>query len=222
MTLWCGGDRDSHPADRVQQQIHLLRKASWKIGRNPEDCDPTLRPLATSLHTMHSLVSKNAIAEITGPLNDKAMLRCLAKFTTVEIGTNILCHLKAHWRTYDRHITRFRASIVHSLTNPAYYCPVVEWVESDTVEVVALFNIENHDCYSWLAHYAQKAKSDPDDEKLETWEDTWVEWHIENIDRLRTLFEASRNLGGVLGWSTKDIVRLYCRVEPREKESDEE
>jgi len=169
---------------------------------------------------MHSLVSKNAIAEISGPLNDRAMLRSLARFTSTEIGNKILSHLKAHWRSYEPRITHFRASIVHSLTNSAYYCPVVEWVESNDVEVVAVFNIENQHCYSWLAHYAQKAKCSPKREG--PWEDTWVHWEIENMGRLRTLLEASRNLQGVLEWSTKDIVRLYCLIEPCEKESDEE
>jgi hypothetical protein len=194
------------------------RKGTWKIG-SPKACEGRLQPLAITLDTLHSVVCRTEIAEID-PLNDEAMLAAVAKVTTPEIARQVMAILRAHWSTNDTEIIRFRAGIVHSLSDLAYYCPVIEWLEKKDVEVVAMFNIDNTKCYSWLAHYGQR--NEPSGKDGQRWRDTWVHWGIESMDCLRILFEASQNLAGILQWTTKDIVRLYCRVAPEEKESDEE
>jgi hypothetical protein len=149
------------------------------------------------------------------------MSTAVAKFTTREIAGKIMGILKAHWTTNDTKILRFRASIVHAVADLDYYCPVVEWVESGDVKVVALFNIENSRCYSWLAYYVKPA-SEPSEKDQAGQEEKWVHWEVESMGHLRTLFEAAANLAGVLQWRTKDIVRVYCRIESREVESGEE
>ena len=169
---------------------------------------------------MHSCVSNTEIAQID-PLDDNAMLEATARFTTHEIARKIMSILKAHWTANDAKILRFRASVVYSLSNVDDYCVVVEWLETDDVEVVAIFNIHNPKRYSWLAHYA-KLSSGGCGKDGERWSDTWAYLEFESMPQLKTLLEACQNLAGVLQWPIKDIVRLYCRVEPEEIESDEE
>ena len=149
------------------------------------------------------------------------MLEATARFTTREIASKIMSILKAHWTKNDAKILRFRASVVYSLSNVDEYCVVVEWLEIDDVEVVAIFDIQNPKCYSWLAHYA-KLNTASCVKDAERWSDTRVYLEFESMPHLKTLFEACQNLAGVLQWPTKLIVRLYCRVEPEEIESDEE
>jgi len=214
-----------HDIDRLQRQFHRmrlglrLRRGMWEIG-SPKTCEPELQPLATALHTMHLCVSRTEIAEIR-LLDDNAMLEAVARFTTREIAPKIMAILKAHWTTNDAKILRFRASVVYSMSKVDEYCVVVQWLEIDDVEVVAIFNMRNPKRYSWLAHYA-KLNSASCGKDGERWSDTRVYLEFESMPHLRALFEASQNLAGVLQWPTKDIVRLYCRVQPEEIESDEE
>jgi hypothetical protein len=195
-----------------------LQTRHWRIS--PGESSPEkLRPLANTLSALHQVVSKTEIPEI-GLGDEKAMTAAVAKFTSAEIATKIMGILKAHWSTNDAKILRFRASIVHAVADLDYYCPVVEWVETGDVKVVALFNIENPRCYSWLAYYVKSAAEGG--EKGQSYQGRkWVHWETESMGRLRTLFEAAANLAGILQWLTEDIVRIYCRIEPHEVESEE-
>jgi hypothetical protein len=149
------------------------------------------------------------------------MSAAVAKFTSGEVAGKIMKILKAHWTTNDAQILRFRASIVQAVADLDDYCPVVEGVENGDVKVIALFNIENSRGYSWLAYYVKPA-AEPGEKDQPGKDEKWVHWEVESMGRLRTLFEAAANLAGVLQWHTKDIVRVYCRIESREVESDEE
>jgi hypothetical protein len=199
-------------------QIHI-QTGHWGIPPG-ESCPEKLRPLANTLSALHQVVSKTEIPEI-GPGDEKAMSTAVAKFTTGEIAGKVMGLLKAHWATNDTKILRFRASIVHAVADLDYYCPVVEWVETGDVQVVALFNIENQRGYSWLGYYVKPA-AEPGEKGASDQGEKWVHWETESMEHLRTLFEAAANLAGVLQWRTKDIVRVYCRIESREEESEEE
>lgn len=218
--------KEPHDVDRLQNQLHKchlqprISRGYWKIS-SPTSCQDELQPLAITVDTVHLLVCREGIEEIT-PLNDDTMTEAVATFSAPEIARRVMSALTSHWSTYNPQITRFRASIIHSLSNFAYFCPIVEWVEEGGIEAVAIFNIENASCYSWLAHYGQRNCGDHCEHDGQRWGKTWVQWSIESMARLRTLFEAAQNLAGVLQWSTKDIVRLYCGVEPEKGDSEEE
>ena len=174
-----------------------------------------VKVLLSVLETVHERVSKNEI-EVKEALTDQTMLAAIAKFTNASIANKILSSLKALWN--GANITRFRSSVVYALISPEIYCPVVEWVENGDTEVVAFFNIGSPNEYSWLAHYGKLTR----EKGQRKWEKTYVKFCAETMGYLKVLFEAAEHLGGVLGWGTKDIVRLYCRIPPQEPETNEE
>lgn len=178
-------------------------------------CLERMKPLLRVLDKVHGQVAMNEI-EFNGPLNDKKMLAAIAKFTNHKIAKRTLSSLKAIWK--GARITRFRSSVVYALISPEIYCPVVEWIENDDTEVVAFFNIGSPNEYSWLAHY-QTVNREDGQRRLSK---MYVKFCAEGMGYLKVLFEAAEHLSGVLAWDTKDILALYCRLEPQEVQTPEE
>ena len=174
-----------------------------------------LKVLLSVLETVHERVSSNEI-EVKDPLTDRIILAAIVKFTNHRIANKMLSSLKTLWNGAS--ITRFRSSVVYPLISLEIYCPVVEWVENGDTEVVAFFNIGSRNEYTWLAHYGKLTR----EKGQRKWDKTYVKFSAETMGYLKVLFEAAEHLGGVLGWDTKDIVRLYCRIPPQEPETNEE
>ena len=175
-------------------------------------CLELMKPLHCILQKVHGRVAMNEI-ELNGPLNDRKILAAIAKFTNHKIAKRTLSCLKTIWK--GARITRFRSSVVYALISHEIYSPVVEWVENDETQVVAFFNIGSPNEYSWLAHY-EKVNREKGQRRSSN---TYVKICAESMGYLKVLFEAAEHLSGVLAWDTKDILRLYCRVESREVET---
>ena len=210
---------------RVHHQLHIrspktshpcdLKSRTGFASEEGKKCLEWMKPLYCVLEKVHAQVTMNEI-ELKGPLNDRKMLAAIAKFTNHKIAKRTLSCLKAIWK--GTRITRFRSSVVYALISPEIYCPVVEWIENDDTEVVAFFNIGGQNEYSWLAHY-QKVNREEGQRRLSR---TYVKFCAEAMGYLKVLFEAAQHLSGVLAWDTKDILRLYCRLQPHEAETPEE
>ena len=191
------------------------KQESGTASESAKKFTEVLKVLLSVLETVHERVSKNEI-EVKEPPTDRIILAAIAKFTNIQIANKILSSLKTLWNGAT--ITQFRSSVVYALISSEIYCPVVEWVENDDTEVVAFFNIGSRNEYTWLAHYGKLMR----EKGQRKWDKTYVKFSAETMGYLKVLFEAAEHLGGVLGWDTKDIVQLYCRIPPQVPQTNEE
>lgn len=140
------------------------------------------------------------------------MYEKVSVWTTPEVSRKIVSSLQKHLSTTDAHVTRFRASIIYSMTNDECAWPVVEWTENDDTEVIAIFYIDEDapsEACSWLMHYGVGILEDSKNGMR--WENTYISWSVGDMDHLKSLFEAAQQLLGVLKWSVHDMLQLYCK-----------
>lgn len=167
---------------------------------------------ASIIQSLHIQVARKEIPE--GKVDYQGMFEKVAVWNSPEVTRRIMCCLRRHFSVTDARVTRFRASIIFSLTNDDCAWPVVEWKEEDDTEVIAIFYVDEtapSDVCSWLMHYGRGILRDS---KVDMrWEKTSIAWNVGDMDHLRSLFEAAQHLLGVLRWPTEDMLRLYCKTE---------
>lgn len=165
---------------------------------------------ACVIQNVHILCTRKAIPE--GKTDVETMLALVSVWTTPTRARKIVSSLQKHLTATNAIVTRFRASIIYSLTNDDCAWPVVEWTENDDTEAIAIFYIDEEapsEVCSWLMHYGVGIVGDSP--KSLRWEKTYISWCVGDMEHLRSLFEAAQQLLGVLKWSVKDMLQLYCK-----------
>src|SRR5204863_3343085 len=135
----------------------------------------------------------------------------VAVWNTRKVTRRILSSLQRYFKATDTYVTRFRASVIFSLTNDDCAWPVVEWKQEDDTEVIAIFYIDEtapSDVCGWLMHSGTGIIEDSKEGMR--WEKTSIMWRVVDMDHLKSLFEAAQHLLGILQWPTEDMLRLYC------------
>ena len=176
------------------------------------NCFEQLNYPASTIQNLHLQVAQKPIPE--GKTDDKGMFEQVAVWNSPEVTRRIMCSLQRHFKATDTRVTRFRASIIFSLTNDDCSWPVVEWKEQDDTEVIAIFYVDEtmpSDVCGWLMHYGRGIVKDSKEDMR--WEKTSIAWSVGDMDHLKSLFEAGQHLLGILQWPTEDMLRLYCKTE---------
>jgi hypothetical protein len=200
------GDDDLSPAPSKMELEDL--------PSNDEDvivnCFHQLKVHARVIQNLHLQCSLKPIPE--GNVDFITISKLVSVWTTPEVAQRIVCCLQKHFAATDATLTRFRASIVYSMTDDEIAWPVVEWTENDDTEVIAIFYIDEDappEVCSWLMHYGVGILEDSKNGMR--WEKTYISWNVGGIDHLQLLFEAAQQLLGILRWSPQDILQLYCK-----------
>lgn len=141
------------------------------------------------------------------------MQEMVSKWTTREAATSIAQAILVYQQTTNVQMKGFRSSAVYSFTNNKRSWPVVEWIEDNDTEVLAIFDVEAHvaetGLCSWIMHHGMGIDKDKQSGR---WKKTSISWSVFSIDRLNTLFQAAQHLLGILEWSVIDTMVLYCQI----------
>ena len=95
---------------------------------------------ASAIQNLHLQVAVKPIPE--GKTDYEGILEQVAVWNTSEVTRRIMCSLQRHFKATDAQVTRFRASLIFSLTNDDCAYPVVEWRQEDDTEVIAIFYLD--------------------------------------------------------------------------------
>ena len=166
---------------------------------------------ASTIQNLHLEVARKPIPE--SKTDYEGMLEKVAVWNSPEVTRRIMCSLMRHFHATNTRVTRFRASIIFSLTNDECAWPIVEWKDEDNTEVITIFYVDDtapSDVCGWLMHYGGGIHEDPKEDVR--WEKTSIVWSVRDMDHLKSLFEAAQHLLGILKWPTEDMLRLYCRT----------
>ena len=230
-----GGLMDTEPLDNDQtdpciglsrDKVHEVfrRVAVPAVTTKPTQCKKCFKQfkgLESILRKLHLQLTRNAILE--GNTDMQSIWDKVSIWTDPDVSRRITCSLNRHFKATNATITRFRASIIHSLTDE-WTWPIVEWTEIDGSEVVAIFFIDEDapsDVCGWLMHTGRGLIENPED-GASRWEKTSIDWNVGEMEDLHSLFEAAEQLWGILQWPTQDMLRLYCGTGDAETWSNEE
>ena len=113
-------------------------------------------------------------------------------------------------------MTAFRVSVLFAFLDDDRSWPVVEWKQGTDTEFIALFHFDDTLCRpevcSWLVHYGSGILPEPTDEAR--WTVTSIAWGVTDMSHLKTLFGAAQHFLGILEWSPKVALNLYCAADP--------
>ena len=105
-------------------------------------------------------------------------------------------------RSKTESMTGFRATLVESLIDKTSW-PVIEWKEGSDTCVLVIFLFTRCGTANWLCHRALH--------QGDNWQHSNISWNVGHLDHLRTLFGGAQHLLGMLDWSVKDMITLYCQ-----------
>ena len=120
-------------------------------------------------------------------------------------------------------IRSLRVSLVYSFADEDKSWLVVEWKEDVDLNVIAIFDFDDFDdrkpC-SWLMHYCHYVSSSlPGNQRH--WNQSSVAWMVADLGILKGLLQAVQHILGILTWSKRDAMRLYCETNPSPCSSEE-
>ena len=165
--------------------------------------------LTAVLEHLHLRVARAPLSPLTRASSIHAMI---TSFTGDEIAIVVERSLCQHFRATSARIRAFRASVVFPFVEEVDFWPVLEWIEGEDTEVLAIFqvnfDVEPSVC-SWVMHYGTGRPRHIDGAG---WATTSIVWNVAEMGDLKSLFHAAQHLLGVLGWSSADAHKLYCRL----------
>ena len=172
----------------------------------------TIQPHTCVLENLHIQLCQNAFPESNTDM--QTMIAEVSSWTTPDVGQQIMHFLQKQFEATGAQVTAFRANIIYSMEEEGLAWTVVEWKEDVDTEVLALFYVDEESpsgVCSWLMHYGQGIMGDHSDNGTKRWKQATISWKVADMDHLKSLFGAAQNLLGVLGWSSDDIIQLYCK-----------
>jgi hypothetical protein len=168
-------------------------------------------PFIAFFHTyrqLHKIFSLRSIPPLCNKLDSEEQIKMqvASRCTSARSAEAVTDSFLRHMRTRKARITGLRAREFY-LLNDNLPIPMLEWTESDAVEGLALFKVdEKSGVCSFLMHYGPRTS-----EHFTPVHNYALTWNVLNIQHLKTLFGASQSMLGVLEWSAEDILNLYCR-----------
>ena len=174
-------------------------------------CFISIQPHARVFEKLHMRLCRNTFPESNTDM--QTMIAEVSRWTTPDVGRQIVNFLQKRFEATGAQVTAFRANIIYPIEEEGLAWPVVEWKEGVDTEALALFYIDEESpsgVCSWLIHHGQGIV-DHSDNGTKRWKQATISWNVADMDHLKSLFRAAQNLWGVLGWSTDDIIQLYCK-----------
>jgi hypothetical protein len=177
-----------------------------------------LRVFGNLLQRLHSRVSRRAISTSPEVYSIERIAETIAKSCDSDEISSVVTHsIAAYLTTRNRQIVALRATEVYSLVSDEDAWLVVEWLESDDLNCIAIFHFEDDlevRSGSWLMHSGYQSPS----EGPGSWNSSRVDWNVSEIDHLQILFGVAQHLLGILEWSVEDSVALYCQRQHLQEE----
>lgn len=192
------------------QDHRIYRPSEWAslASRNGD-----FRPHINALENVHSKLAERPFAATSEGFDRTKMQKMVSKWTTPEAATSIAQAIMVYQRTTNVQMTGFRTSTIYSFTNNDCSWPVVEWIEDNDTEVLAIFDVEDHvvetGLCSWLMHHGMGIDKNKESGR---WKQTSISWSVTCLHRLSLLFQAAQHLLGVLEWSVVDALALYVQT----------
>lgn len=112
----------------------------------------------------------------------------------------------------DARITAIRATVVYAISGNESPWSILEWIENNNTEAMAIYQIADSGFCGYLMHLNVFLPSSEtaDIRPSRCLQHCFVNWKIANITQLKTLFGGVRHLMELLTWSVDDLCRLYC------------
>jgi hypothetical protein len=193
------------PSNNQLIRLRLLKKHSKIQGQLKSPVEMLLHFLehhTSILQQLHMKTTRNPLPDLPN-----SSLPGIYR-TTVEAGIDrrdalfIARTVVKVLRSKTDSMTGFRATLVDALVNNTCW-PVVEWKEGTDVYVLVIFLFTKCGSANWLLHRATQ--------DLENWKCESVSWNVGHLEHLRTLFGGAQHILGMLDWSVKDMINLYCQ-----------
>lgn len=162
---------------------------------------------------LHQKVSESPI-NIICPDFDQAMISQTISdgcATTLENASLIADLILTYVGAGKKLMKGLRASAVCWLTGD-FSWPIVEWVEGDDRRNIAIFHFDDEDEpkeHSWIMH-SGICSSNSEASEMPRWQSSRLDWNVEDISHLKTLFKVAQHLLGILEWPFADAYQLYC------------
>ena len=191
-----------------QVRDHLTESS----GESQDLCQG-LEPHARMFEQLHEKVSEAPINTSSADFDQTIISQTIfdSCATTLEIAALIAQLIVTYVVSRQTPMKALRASAVFWLTGDTSW-PVVEWVEADGRENIAIFHFEDQDEpeeHGWIMHSGVGPSSDRTSE-TKRWQSSRLDWNVGDVSHLKTLFKVAQHLLGVLEWPVADAYQLYC------------
>jgi hypothetical protein len=128
---------------------------------------------------------------------------------TEKIASLIAHSLVDYLRVRQTQMISLRATPVH-LFNREKSWWIVEWTECDETNVIVIFHFEEEpEQGSWLMHSGQVASTE--DTPLRRWKKSRIDWNVANVQHLKTLFNVTQHMLGLLEWRFANTLEQLCQ-----------
>ena len=164
-----------------------------------------IRYLAAVLDCLHHRVPKLPVTEYCGLPSD---LNPVHVMISSHINSNAASAVARNLQNLQSTIVDMRSfvvSVFYPFGRNDHSWPVVQWVEGQDTEALAIFEIDviTNVC-SWIIHRGFRVDNG------NPWNQASTVWTVTNISQLKTLFYAAQHLLGILEWSSSDSHKIYC------------
>lgn len=193
------------------------RKPSSAIGRYG------LALHARVVEQLHHKISRRTIPALpTQPDASIIFQRISAGCALPEIASLISRSVMVYTHSKNAQIKALRCSTVYWFTDDETSWPVVEWVENNETNNLAIFHFGDPDepgHGSWLMHSGLSVTDEAS--KKQIWENSRIDWNVAEIGHLKVLFGVAQHIAGMLEWSVEDATELYCKRNTEEESNPE-
>jgi hypothetical protein len=200
--MYVGFDKQVQEAvDQGQSQFSV--PVASNISQNNELGD--IQYLTTILDSLHNRIPKLLPTETCG---SPAEINHVCETISTHMNNNaasIVARVLRSLQSTSTVMRRFLVSIFYPLGRNDHSWPVVQWIEGEDTEALAIFEVDvvTNVC-SWIIHRGFRV------DNQSAWNQASVEWTVTNISQLKTLFHAAQHLLGILQWSNADSENIYC------------
>ena len=178
-----------------------------------------MRGLFAPLVELHRKVSASPPAD-SDSLDWTTIHNVISVVINTEIAAEIVRCLQQYSRSVNASIRSLRASLVYSFADEDKSWLVLEWKEEADTNVIGIFDFENCKPCSWLMHYSHRVSSSSLGNQ-KCWTQSSVTWMVVDLEILKGLLQAVQHILGILTWSKRDAMRLYCETNPSTCSSEE-
>jgi hypothetical protein len=178
-----------------------------------------MRGLFTPLVELHRKISASPPAD-SDSLDWTTIHTVISVVVNTEIAAEIVRCLQHYSRSVNTSIRSLRASLVYSFADEDKSWLVLEWKEHADTNVIGIFDFEDLEPCSWLMHYNHRVSSSSLGSQ-NCWTQSSVTWMVVDLEILKGLLQAVQHILGILTWSKRDAMRLYCETNPSACSSEE-
>lgn len=141
------------------------------------------------------------------------IFRLLSSRMEDPVAFKVTQSLYRHYQSTMEPITYIRPTVIYPLTETKESWPLVEWVDGDDTDVVAIFKVvDNAVPCSHLMHCGLGRWQG----NGSRWRETHLEWLVSSLDDVKELFHVGLHIFGMVQWPSVDLFTLYCKQGPQD------